>query len=311
MSTAETPRSIHTLASGLIDYAGLFPPAKLGMAEVVRNYAAYLESGDAWMLGRLILPVSRLLEFETAAEEVLPRAPDAQAWPVSAVLDGELEAQLDAVWAFNGAHEKAGAGRAVIDAVEVKVPDLERGAAFIDLALDIMPEQIFPFFEIPAGAGDIRGCVAALAGSDAGAKIRTGGVTPGAFPTPEAIGEFLLACHAADVPFKATAGLHHAVRSERALTYEPGSVRGTMHGFLNVFLAAAFVRTLSAPVEGAAAVLREDDARAFVFSPTGVRWRDHGVELLQLAHTRETFALSFGSCSFTEPTGELRELGLL
>lgn len=311
MPDSDEPRAIHAFASGLIDYAGLFPPAKLDMPAAVKNYADYLRSPDAWMLGRFIVPVSRLAEFEKAAAGLLPTGADDEPWPISALIDGELEPQLDAVWNFSSAHAKPAAGLAVIDAVEIKLPSLEAGPPAIDAALDLMPEPIFPFFEIPVGQGDVRGCIAALSGSDAAAKIRTGGVTPGAFPSPGDVAEFLLACHAADVPFKATAGLHHAVRAEYNLTYEPGCPRSIMHGFVNLFLAAAFARTARAPLEGLVSVLQESDPRAFSFADDHASWRDKRLEALQLAQARESFALSFGSCSFTEPSEELRNLGWL
>ena len=52
---------------------------------------------------------------------------------------------------------------------------------------------------------------------------------------------FLIACRRHGVTFKATAGLHHAMRGSYPLTYERASESGTMFGFLNVFLAALFV----------------------------------------------------------------------
>ena len=52
---------------GLVDYAGLFPPAALAMAEAARRYAAYLGSPEAWMLGRFVVPVERLDELADAA----------------------------------------------------------------------------------------------------------------------------------------------------------------------------------------------------------------------------------------------------
>jgi hypothetical protein len=55
-------RSLRVLLEGAIDYAGLFPPASLAMPEVIRNYAAYRESTDAWALGRLIVPLARRQE---------------------------------------------------------------------------------------------------------------------------------------------------------------------------------------------------------------------------------------------------------
>lgn len=66
-------KTIRFLLENLIDYAGLFPPAELTMAEAVRNYAAYRHSEHNWMLGRFIVPASRLQEFEQAAASCWPR----------------------------------------------------------------------------------------------------------------------------------------------------------------------------------------------------------------------------------------------
>ena len=43
----------------------------------------------------------------------------------------------------------------------------------------------------------------------------------------------------------------------------------------------------------------------------GLGWRSHRIGTEQLRSARSEFAHSFGSCSFEEPVGELRELGLL
>jgi len=302
--------------SGLIDYAGLFPPAKLSMGDCAANYAQYLEGADSWMLGRFVVPVSRLEEFRVAAIPRLPRAGGADPWPLSALIDGDLEENLDAVFAFNHEHSTPKNGLAIIDAVEIKVPTSEDGgltrasAEFIDGALDTLPEGLYPFFELSASA-DVRGCVAALAGADAGAKIRTGGVSADAIPQAHAVAEFLIACAAAEVPFKATAGLHHAVRGEQALTYESGSPRAVMHGFLNVFIGAAFVLAHRVDAAQATRVLEETDPTSFTFSDGAVSWRGRSLDISQLERTREQFALSFGSCSFEEPATELRRLGAI
>ena len=84
--------------------------------------------------------------------------------------------------------------------------------------------------------------VAAIARRGGRAKMRTGGVTAEAFPTAAQVLRFLRACTEARVPFKATAGLHHPLRAEYRLTYAPDSPRGTMFGFLNVFLTAVLLR---------------------------------------------------------------------
>jgi hypothetical protein len=136
------------------------------------------------------------------------------------------------------------------------------------------------------------------------AKIRTGGIVEDAFPTPASVAAFIRACREAGVAFKATAGLHHPLRCVKPLTYEPNAPTGRMHGFINVFLAAAMAGDEEA-------VLVEEDPRAFTFDDSGVTWRDRRVLLSELMRVRTDFAISFGSCSFEEPIGDLREMGLL
>ena len=60
--------ALRALLTKLIDYAGMFPPAALGLAAAARNYAAYREGEYGWMLGRFVAPVAR-------AAEVDPRFP--------------------------------------------------------------------------------------------------------------------------------------------------------------------------------------------------------------------------------------------
>src|SRR5690606_19531676 len=60
------PRAARVLLSGIVDYAGLFPPAALTMWSAVQNYAAYRSGVDAWALGRFVAPAVRLHELATA-----------------------------------------------------------------------------------------------------------------------------------------------------------------------------------------------------------------------------------------------------
>ena len=118
------------------------------------------------------------------------------------------------------------------------------------------------------------------------AKIRTGG---DAVPSVEQVADFIRACKTAGVAFKATAGLHHPIR------------KGAMHGFVNVFVAAAMV-------ERAEEILREEDTSAFTFTDENVSWRGHEISTEDFAKMRRELALSFGSCSFEEPIEDLKEL---
>lgn len=311
-------QAVRTLMSGLIDYAGLFPPAKLDMAPAAEAFARARAGLHEWVLGRFICPAAHLGELSRAAAALMPgtfatsgyreHAGNSEAWHVSVTVDGPagLAAALAAMDEFNARHAEEDRGLAVADALEMKVST----AGEIDAAIEAVPDEVFPFFEVPI-AGDCRGLVAALSGTAAAAKVRTGGVTVEAFPAPPQVASFLAACAAADVPFKATAGLHHPVRGEYPLTYEPGCPRATMYGFVNLFIAAALVRARRADEAEAAAILGERDPTAFKFTDEGVRWRGRFLESAELARVREVFALSYGSCSFDEPIDDLKKLGLL
>src|SRR5262249_45266575 len=202
-------------------------------------------------------------------------------------------------------------GLAVIDMIETKVTDVGQ----IDTILDELPEDLFPFFEFPvslaAGDCDCRGFIAALSGSRAAAKIRTGGLVRNAFPPIPEIAAFVPACPAAEVPFKATAGLHHPVRSVHRLTYEPNSPTYKMHGFLNLFLAAAVAKTSHPDMAVTTAILAGEDPEEFKFGEDVLGWKEHLITTADAAVVREGFALSFGSCSFDEPVDDLRALGWL
>ena len=128
--------------------------------------------------------------------------------------------------------------------------------------------------------------------ADGFAKIRTADIDSAR------MADFLYAAAARRLPFKATAGLHHAIRSE------------AMHGFLNVLAAAVFA-WYGAGREILLALLDERDAQAFDFSADALCWRGHAFSTAQIRAARRDFVHSFGSCSFEEPVTDLRALELL
>lgn len=286
-----------TLLSHAIDYAGLFPPAALGMREAVASYASYLGGPDAWALGRFVVTAQRLPEFEEAAAPLLPRGGTREPWRLAVLL--AADADPGPLAAFNARH----AGAALVDTVEVKATHPDEIAAAGALA-----RTMVTYVEIPAEP-DPAPLVDAIRAVHARAKLRTGGTTPDAFPTPQQLLRFIRACLAAGVPFKATAGLHHPLRAEYALTYAPDAPRGTMHGYLNVFLAAAWAAA-GLPDEPVLALLEERDPSAFVLDDEGVRWNDHALTRAELSRARERVIMSFGSCSFREPLDDAAALGL-
>jgi len=142
------------------------------------------------------------------------------------------------------------------------------------------------------------------------AKVRTGGLTPDAVPMPSEIAELLCEAAARRVPFKATAGLHHPIRAGHPLTYSADSPHAIMHGFINVFVAAAFAwhGIDRAAVIG---VLHECDPESFEFFDDSLTWRGRRLGTAQIAAARRDFAHSVGSCSFEEPIGDLKTLAWL
>jgi hypothetical protein len=288
--------ALRTLMRGIVDYAGLFPPAQLAMAPAAANYAAYRAGPRAWALGRFVVPAARLDEFASAAGALLPR--DGDVWRLAALGGGDLPADLERITAFN----QRCAGSALVDTLEIKAGS----PAAIAAAAQAMPDQLTLYVELPTAA-DPGELVAALAHVGARAKMRTGGVTADAFPTPTELLRFIQACVAANVPFKATAGLHHPLRAAYPLTYAPDSPTGTMYGFLNVFLAAAMLYTGVVPAE-AAPLLVEGELSAFDFDANGISWHGQRLAHHDLAHTREHIAIAFGSCSFEEPLDDLEGL---
>jgi hypothetical protein len=131
---------------------------------------------------------------------------------------------------------------------------------------------------------------------DRRAKIRCGGSGPEHFPSPDELAAFMHAAWRAGVTFKASAGLHHAVRAHDPRT---GLVH---HGYLNLLVAAARVVDGS-PVADVAQILEateadEVTAQAAAVSP-------------ELAKRARGFFVAYGSCSTSEPIEDVDALGLL
>ncbi|HKR08652.1 MAG TPA: hypothetical protein VJS39_05640 [Gemmatimonadaceae bacterium] len=289
--------------NGLIDYAGLFPPAGEDMRTAVDNYAKYLRGSDRAALGRFIVPLARLDEFEDAAADHFPRGNAGEPWRISVLVADDVRDAAIGMGKFNTKYSGGGRrGRATIDVAEMKAATIEEVA---NQQRDL-PRVFTSYFEIPLTV-DVPSLVTAIGEVSARAKIRTGGLSPEAFPSPESIIDFMITCKAQSVPFKATAGLHHPVRGEYRFTYEENSAKGTMYGFLNVFLAAALVAA-GEDEDIAVAALEETNASAFEFHDDYLQWRDKRISAEQLATVRERSAISFGSCSFTEPIDELAPL---
>jgi len=264
------------------------------MRAAVEQYALYRRGADQWMLGRFVLPAARLSEFEECAGELRG---DGAPWRLSAIASA---ADAPVVTAFN----EKNAGRALVDAIEGKA-----GTPAEVAALAAFGGAFEVYVEIPMSA-DSAPLLTAIKSHGFRAKLRTGGVTVEAFPAPAQLAVALAECARQDVALKLTAGLHHPIRGAYNLTYAADSAAGTMFGFLNVFLASMFLRA-GMSLDEASALLDERDASTIVVGHDRISWRGHSLNSADVRRLRAAGALSFGSCSFTEPVGDLTSLGFL
>jgi hypothetical protein len=226
------------LLQRLFDHAPMFPPARLPLPEALEDHRRARASEESWMLARFVAPASKLVELREG------QSPEGLS--LSVVLDGE--ADLDGV-----------------EAVEVRVAD----ASAVRNFPEIDAEVYFEVDQVTQG----HELIEAIQERGAFAKVRCGG---GTVPSAPELAAFIRTCREAGVPFKATAGLHHAVRTSEE------------HGFLNLLAAAG-----SDDVEG---MLHSDDPE----------------QLLTVDPRRARQALrSIGSCSFWEPVDDLKALGVL
>ena len=235
----------------LIDHAALFPPASMSLEDALAEDRAARESPYAAIIGRFVVPSDRLADLpeERPALSVVLRNGDIDlvrdAAGVEAVeqrLDGPRPRPADLI-ASHGALEPLG--------VEV----------YYELVFDDNWRD-----SVPAAIGSIAALGARV-------KLRCGGEFT---PTAEQVALVIASCREARVPFKCTAGLHHAVR------------HGDEHGFLNILAAT------TAPAGRLEAVIAEEDPSA-----------------LDVADADRALFVGFGSCSWREPVADLVELGLL
>jgi hypothetical protein len=275
--------ALRALLAESLDYAGLFPPARLELSEALRLYETHRQGLARAIVNRFVIPASRLKELPDDCLAPLAVIGHEGPWPEAREADA----------AAMNAHLDRFGDNAPIEAFEVKLAspgaflqewlaDLERfGAEETYLELSI---------EDPAHTAEI---LAALAESDGlGAKARLGPHPP----EPKHLTAFLLGCLHLEVPFKLTAGLRHPF---------PGPDR---YGFLSVFGTASLILGADLNQEQAARALAAP-IEEWRFEDDQIGWRNHVADLEAIVEARNLLA-GFGSCSIDEPFGDLTALGL-
>jgi hypothetical protein len=282
---APTPEGlIPALLAGLVDDAAVFPPGSADLPDAVTAHREHRSSWYSAMVGALLVPASAVdgLPDLLGTDERLT---------IGVIGDAGLDAMAAAV---------VGVGprlrvRQVEIAVAKRGEDPQPGLRRLLTRLGGWP-SVTGYAEIPLTWG-LLGALDTVAearadGLDIAPKFRAGGLAAELFPTPVELAAVICACRDRQLPFKLTAGLHHALRHTDP---ETGFVH---HGFLNVLVAAA-VAVDGAEVADVAEVLGGTDPVPLVEAGRARRNRPRPLWV------------GFGSCSILEPLADLVRFGLI
>ena len=296
-------RALRTLLSEIIDYAGLFPPAKLDVPTSVDNYLRYKHGPQKWILGRFVCSTGKLEEL---ARELAEHPEE----PFIAVTVIGQASQDRRSWEHALTHDSAAMNKfmkdvenhAEIEAFEIRVPDHEHIEAYMKDLSGFNGVDVF--MELP-WSPKMDESLTLLAESEwLKAKARCGGLEASAFPSAEDLSGFLQQCSHLDLPFKLTAGLHHP------LPVRDKATGGEMHGFLNILVAMALVHGLELSRKEIEEVLAVTDGKQFKFNDDGLEYKGDSISMDDVEAVREVF-VSYGSCSIDEPLEDLQKMGMM
>lgn len=310
-----------SLLNGIIDYAGLFPPARLPMDDALARFLEHRSESDGWMLGRFVCPASRFAELEVLLAGLDPAESPIQLAVLGrggATVEEFLESVTEDMAAIRSLSSRHGR-RVIADVFEVRLPASGGVAVAVESAWRLLNDDasssITPYFEVsllgewrprlPAAAAAVRD-TDRIAGEmrRVGLKIRCGGLEAAEVPEPAAVAAAIATCRATGVPIKATQGLHHPVRH-----HDP-ELDAMVHGFLNLFAASSLSFVHDLPVTRLIEIVAEMDPTAFSVGEGKLAWRDLEASAEQVAASRNGLLTTFGSCSFQEPRDDLREFNL-
>lgn len=291
-------KAIYEFMYGIIDYAGLFPPAELSLNEALISYDKYLHSSDSWMLSKFIIPARLINSVPPELNEKILNVNGSYS-----VIISDTEADFENIIRFKNSGNKI-----CITALEVK-PEVNLNSLFdkIQFIKNEINKEIEIFIESNSNPDNsLTEEIQRLRNKkiNAGYKLRTGGVTPDSFPTPEIAASVIKSCAENKIPFKATAGLHNP------FTHFNSTVNTKMYGFINIFAAGMFAVKYSLNENELVNIITDENPENFFFGDKLTR-ADNELSSEEIHNFRRDYFISFGSCSFDEPREDLRKLKLL
>lgn len=289
-------KSFRELMAGIIDYAGLFPPAELSLEKALKNYINYIKSSDNWMLSKFIIPAGLLYQVT----ELLVEVDDKLRF---SVIISNSEKDLE-----NIIHLKNSLKGIDVLSLEIKPQVmLENLINKFDFIRSNINKNIQIFVESNVNPDyDLIEKLTMFKNENIyiGYKLRTGGVTQESFPSVDLVASVIKSCAENKIPFKATAGLHHP------FTHFNTTVNIKMYGFINVFTAGIFAMKYNLNATELMNIIQDENPNNFIFKDNLV-WKNYEISSDEISEIRRNYFTTFGSCSFDEPREDLRNLKLL
>lgn len=290
--------SLKHFMSGILDYAGRFPPASLPLDTALSRYQTYQQTDERWILGKFVIPDTELASIKTSDNisfSVILSEPDSDAPSDS------IRSFASHIVSFE---TRLPADSSTIDHIssflditikKIESSGIENTTLFVESTLpDLIDADILAINKFRRNTGHTIGY-----------KLRCGGAQPAVVPDPKQVCTAIRSCINNDLPLKFTAGLHHPFRNY-------SDTLGVMqYGFINMFAAALL---------GFGGLLTDADLKIclmdqkesnFKFNDTGLSWNDHTLDAEGIQQLRHEKVISFGSCSFEEPVNGLKQIGLL
>ncbi len=281
------------LFDGWIDDAAMFPPGNAAVDEAVGAHLRYRRSWFASLIGPLLVSDLKFAEVGRALRQVRMGGGSEGTLPlaVSVVNTSGAGGLLSLV-----GREVEGVQVVAVESALRDLNDLAGNADRVVSAAAQLDDAVRVFVEIPYAPGWEK-AVAVVEAAGYYGKLRTGGLEPVDTPPSDQLAHQLSVLIEADLPFKATAGLHHAVALPGS---DPGRPR--QHGFLNLLVAVEAL--VDGGSESEAADLLGESGRQSVLDHVGA-WDD-----TQASRIRRRFR-SFGCCGVLDPINDLVALGLI
>jgi hypothetical protein len=277
------PRGIPPLLARLVDDAALFPPGNATMPDAVRAHLDGRASEHAGVMGLFLCHASRLPELITELIKAKPVKPVG----LSLVIDTGLGGVPKALSIVESRTEIL-----ALRMVEMPAPS-DVDDMWLERVSEFVPEDVIRVIEPRRGGSEWLESIRRVIEHGSWPKLRCGGLSSQAFPSLDEVADFLSVVNNGGASFKATAGLHNAVR------HTDDETGFTHHGFLNLLVATS--RSLNG-----------GDVKEALAETDGEKLAAEAGNLSdQNAHAVRAVFASYGSCSLTDPLDDLTQLGLL